>query len=462
MSSSNRSSGDSELFTSALSEVSRPARTIRLRDIYNPPPPPQRKPVAIRPPSPGPPPHPSVLPESLSRRRSFSCEPEPKAIMRRRAHSLPSSDETTTRKSLQVRFVDCLGLELEHVKFFRAGEDPKVPDHVINRLLASSELASGRHLELSLPFFQPFFPENISIEPDFLERLCHRRVCLEQVHCSELGITGTVQVLNLAFEKQVIVRYSFTDWKSSAECKACWVSTEHRDDVQSEVFHFRLPVPPFILKPGASLEFAICYRVLGSEYWDNNDGHNYKLACHAYKLIVPKECEDSMVVLPDDWETTAEVIRETGRKVLGVSSGRRKEDKETWWWNEEVQDSIQRKRLAKKKWDMDRTEENRQEYKELQRRVKREVSKAKQKAYDELYTRLDTREGEKDLYRLARQRDRDGKDVQQVRVIKDRDGRVLTSEESVQRRWKEYFEELMNEENEREKKRAELCGTESR
>ncbi|KAK3517196.1 hypothetical protein QTP70_000864 [Hemibagrus guttatus] len=111
------------------------------------------------------------------------------------------------------------------------------------------------------------------------------------------------------------------------------------------------------------------------------------------------------VLLPDDWETTAEVIRETGRKVLGVSSGRRKEDKETWWWNEEVQDSIQRKTLAKKKWDMDRTEENRQEYKELQRRVKREVSKAKQKAYDELYTRLDTREGEKDLYRLARQRD---------------------------------------------------------
>ncbi|KAK3513243.1 hypothetical protein QTP70_009712 [Hemibagrus guttatus] len=127
-------------------------------------------------------------------------------------------------------------------------------------------------------------------------------------------------------------------------------------------------------------------------------------------------------------EECSEVIRETGRKVLGVSSGRRKEDKETWWWNEEVQDSIQRKRLAKKKWDMDRTEENRQEYKELQRRVKREVSKAKQKAYEELYTRLDTREGEKDLYR------------------------VLTSEESVQRRWKEYFEELMNEENEREKR----------
>ncbi|KAK3549287.1 hypothetical protein QTP70_034498 [Hemibagrus guttatus] len=180
-------------------------------------------------------------------------------------------------------------------------------------------------------------------------------------------------------------------------------------------------------------------------YFQKREEHRVTYKSGAHSL-------GGQVVLPDDWESTAEVIRDTGRKVLGVSSGRRKEDKETWWWNEEVQDSIQRKTLAKKKWDMDRTKENRQEYKELQRRVKREVSKAKQKAYDELYTRLDTREGEKDLYRLARQRDRDGKDVQQVRVIKDRDGRVLTSEESVQRRWKEYFEELMNEENEREKR----------
>ncbi|KAK3558371.1 hypothetical protein QTP86_017592, partial [Hemibagrus guttatus] len=187
-------------------------------------------------------------------------------------------------------------------------------------------------------------------------------------------------------------------------------------------------------------------------YFQKSEEHRVTYKSGGRRTQKLRQALGGQVLLPDDWETTAEVIRETGRKSLGVSSGRRKEDKETWWWNEEVQDSIQRKRLAKKKWDMDRTEENRQEYMELQRSVKREVSKAKQKAYDDLYTRLDTREGEKDLYRLARQRDRDGKDVQQVRVIKDREGRVLTSEESVQRRWKEYFEELMNEEHEREKR----------
>ena len=40
-------------------------------------------------------------------------------------------------------------------------------------------------------------------------------------------------------------------------------------------------------------------------------------------------------------------------------------------------------------------------------------------AYEELYSRLETKEGEKELYRLARQRDRAGKDVQHVRVMKD-------------------------------------------
>ena len=37
-------------------------------------------------------------------------------------------------------------------------------------------------------------------------------------------------------------------------------------------------------------------------------------------------------------------------------------------------------------------------------------------------------------------------------MIKDAVGNVLPSEESVLRRWKEYFEELMNRENERERR----------
>lgn len=35
--------------------------------------------------------------------------------------------------------------------------------------------------------------------------------------------------------------------------------------------------------------------------------------------------------IPDGWESRAEVVRETARKVLGVVSRQRKEGKETWW-----------------------------------------------------------------------------------------------------------------------------------
>ena len=80
---------------------------------------------------------------------------------------------------------------------------------------------------------------------------------------------------------------------------------------------------------------------------------------------------------------------------------------------------------------------------------------AKGRAYDNLYARLETKEGEKELYRLARQRDRAGKDVQHVKVIKDENGNMMVNSEAVLKRWKEYFEKLMNEENNRESRTEE-------
>lgn len=287
-------------FTSSFSSISRTkTTTIRLRDIYEPKPQPTKTPVRIRPPSPRPP---TVKLSNDPPTKAFvraSSDPPTKAIVRKRSKSLSLSVEKMRGpRSPQVRFVDSLGLELEDVKFFKVGENPLIPPHVIYRLLMSSELAFGKSLELSMPYFKPCFPENMGTQPGFLKRLSSQRVCLEQVLCSELGIVGTVQVLNLAFEKEVTVHYSFTNWRTCTDTKASWVSSVcwvESDGPESDIFRFRLPVPPFILQPGAILEFAICYRIKGCTYWDNNDGQNYKLSCHSYKLTVPRECEDSML-----------------------------------------------------------------------------------------------------------------------------------------------------------------------
>ena len=66
-------------------------------------------------------------------------------------------------------------------------------------------------------------------------------------------------------------------------------------------------------------------------------------------------------------------------------------------------------------------------YKEKKNKAKKAVAMAKTCAYDDLYARLETKDGENELYRLARQRDRERKNVQHVRVIKDEYGNVMLS-----------------------------------
>ena len=95
------------------------------------------------------------------------------------------------------------------------------------------------------------------------------------------------------------------------------------------------------------------------------------------------------------WATVADVVRKTARNVLDVSSGEKKEDRDTWWWNEEVQECIRGKRLAKNNWDNKKNEENGQEYKDMCHKVERVVAKAKGKVFDELYEKLDTKKGKK-------------------------------------------------------------------
>ena len=115
--------------------------------------------------------------------------------------------------------------------------------------------------------------------------------------------------------------------------------------------------------------------------------------------------------LPDEWDKTAEMLRKTAETVLGVTFGKQKGDKETWRWNEEVQKSIKEKKEAKKAWDKIKDENTKKLYKEKKNKAKKAVVMAKRRAYDDLYARLEIKEGEKELYRLARQRNKAWKDV---------------------------------------------------
>ena len=82
------------------------------------------------------------------------------------------------------------------------------------------------------------------------------------------------------------------------------------------------------------------------------------------------------------------------------------------------------------------------------RAAKRAVSVAKGKAYDDLYQRLGTKEGEKDIYRMARICERKTRDINQIKCIKDGTYLLLVNDDETKGRWREYFDKLFNGENE--------------
>lgn len=229
-----------------------------------------------------------------------NCDPELRPIIRRRTKSLPSSPERKTAAKCRpqcnkVRFADSLGLELAEVKVFNAGDNPYIPLHVLSRLSINSDLCCSQDLVVSLQYLEPDFKQPADCE-DFLDRLRQYCVCLEHVTSSEeLEIFGTIRVLNLAFEKTVTVRYSFTNWKTHSDVPAVWQRNDNNGILNLDVFTFTITLPPFLTQICSAIQFAIRYDVDGKEFWDNNQGRNYKFTSRSHTLKMPKDSEQSWI-----------------------------------------------------------------------------------------------------------------------------------------------------------------------
>jgi hypothetical protein len=62
------------------------------------------------------------------------------------------------------------------------------------------------------------------------------------------------------------------------------------------------------------------------------------------------------------------------------------------------------------------------------------VSVAKGQTYDGLYQWLGTKEGEKDIYRMTRIRERKTRDINKIKCIKDGTYRLLVKDEEIKDR----------------------------
>jgi len=154
----------------------------------------------------------------------------------------------------------------------------------------------------------------------------------------------------------------------------------------------------------------------------------------------------------EKWDGMTNCTHRSAQEVLGVSRGGGGRKSEVWWWNEEVREKVKKKQKAYTALNSCTSEEEKRvreaTYKDVKKLAKKAIALAKSNAYKRLYQKLETKEEEKDVFKLARARKKKTRDLGCVRCIKGEDGKVLVEEAEIRERRQSYFSRLFNGENE--------------
>jgi hypothetical protein len=146
------------------------------------------------------------------------------------------------------------------------------------------------------------------------------------------------------------------------------------------------------------------------------------------------------------WKETYPKIIKAAKDILGESKAGKYLEKESWWWNDEVQNAIAKKKEAFKRWKQSGMEIDRENYRALNKFSKEKCAIAKEKGYEDIYRDLE-QNGPKKIYKLARGRHRRSKDIDRMTFVRNEEGKILGDDKSIKDRWKSYFAQLLNTKN---------------
>ncbi len=153
---------------------------------------------------------------------------------------------------------------------------------------------------------------------------------------------------------------------------------------------------------------------------------------------------DEPSIVESKWKQLKTAYQETAENVVGF----KKSNVKPWISNATWEKIDSRKKTKSKLLDADtpaREEQLRQEYKEKDRQVKRSARKDKRDYVDNLADQAEVaaRNGNsKELYKITKLLS--GKSLSRSNTLKDKHGRILTTEKEKADRWVEHFKEVLN------------------
>src|SRR2546425_8902044 len=145
------------------------------------------------------------------------------------------------------------------------------------------------------------------------------------------------------------------------------------------------------------------------------------------------------------WKGLKDCLLEEMETVCGQTKGRTKH-KITWWWNKDTELAVKEKRRAYELWRESGLEVDKGAHKLAKNRSKRVVAKAQDEERRRYCDMLVEEDGKGYVFRVAKQMGGLNKDITASGCVTGVDGRTIVEEKKIMQRWKEYYDQLLNEE----------------
>lgn len=146
------------------------------------------------------------------------------------------------------------------------------------------------------------------------------------------------------------------------------------------------------------------------------------------------------------WDDYKKYTTGNAKECLGISKGKLVPNKDPSWWNDDVKEQLAEKKERFKKWQKSKDDLDRENYVQAKKKAKKVVAKSRAAVDEGIYNRLENAVTDKEIFKIAKFRNKQSQDIKRNKYIKNSAGTLLTSDKDINERWLEYYSTLLNEE----------------